>query len=119
MLNKGARNERFLRPEEAPAEILKYLKVRAEVCNFIRLKNERSNCTHFQTYLNRKVTGVVTVPAFFQENQKAATKEATELAGLELKRLLHEPNAAAIAYNEKKKLGNSKLLVFDFGGGQF
>ena len=60
----------------------------------------------------------MTVPAFFQESQKAATKKAIELAGLELKRLLHEPNAAAIAYNEKRKLGNSKLLVFDFGGGQ-
>ena len=66
------------------------------------------------------MTGVVvTVPALFQDNQKAATKKAIELAGLELKRLLHEPNAAAIAYNEKKKLGNSKLLIFDFGGGQF
>ena len=61
----------------------------------------------------------MTVPAFFQENQKVATKKAIELAGLELKRLLHEPNAAAIAYNEKKKLENSELLVFDFGGGQF
>ncbi|PAV90085.1 hypothetical protein WR25_17539 [Diploscapter pachys] len=100
VLNKGAPNERFLKPEEVSAEILKYLKVRAE------------------KYLNKKVTGVVvTVPALFQENQKAATKKAIELAGLELKQLLHEPNAAAIAYNEKKKLGNSKLLVFDFGGG--
>ena len=60
----------------------------------------------------------MTVPAFFQRNQKAATKKAIKLAGLELKGLLHEPNVAAIAYNEKKKLGNSKLLVFDFGGGQ-
>ncbi|PAV71154.1 hypothetical protein WR25_07352 [Diploscapter pachys] len=100
VLNKGTPNERFLKPEEVSAEILKYLKRRAEI------------------YLNQKVTGVVvTVPAFFYENQKNATKKAIELAGLELKRLLHEPNAAAIAYNEKKKLGNSKLLVFDFGGG--
>ena len=75
--------------------------------------------TYFQTYLNKKVTGVVvTVPAFFQESQKAATKKAIELAGLELKRLLHEPNAAAIAYNAKNNLGDSKLLIFDFGGGQ-
>ena len=75
--------------------------------------------TYFQTYLNKKVTGVVvTVPAFFQESQKAATKKAIELAGLELKRLLHEPNAAAIAYKVKNNLGDSKLLIFDFGGGQ-
>ncbi|PAV78905.1 hypothetical protein WR25_01898 [Diploscapter pachys] len=100
VLNKGTPNERFLKPEEVSAEILKYLKVCAE------------------KYLNQKVTGVVvTVPALFQENQRAATEKAIELAKLELKGLLHEPNAAAIAYNEKTKLGNSKLLVFDFGGG--
>ena len=61
----------------------------------------------------------MTVPAFFQDNQKAATKKAIKLAGIELKGLLHEPNAAAIAYNAKNNLGDSKLLVFDFGGGQF
>ncbi|PAV73301.1 hypothetical protein WR25_18882 [Diploscapter pachys] len=100
VLNKGTPNERFLKPEEVSAEILKYLKVRAE------------------KYLHQKVTGVVvTVPALFQDNQKAATKRAIELAGLELKRLLHEPNAAAIAYNAKNNLGNSQLLIFDFGGG--
>ncbi|PAV61513.1 hypothetical protein WR25_20717 [Diploscapter pachys] len=100
VLNKGTPNERFLRPEEVSAEILKYLKARAE------------------KYLNQKVTGVVvSVPAFFQENQKAATEKAIKLAGLELKRLLHEPNAAAIAYNAKNNLGDSKLLSFDFGGG--
>ena len=65
------------------------------------------------------MTGVVvTVPALFNDHQKSATERAVELAGLELKRLLHEPNAAAIAYNAKNNLGNSKLLVFDFGGGQ-
>ena len=53
----------------------------------------------------------------FNSDQIAATKKAIELAGLKLKCLLQEPTAAAIAYNEKKKLGNSKLLVFDFGGG--
>ena len=64
------------------------------------------------------MTGVVvTVPVFFQENQKAATKRAIELAGLELKRLLHEPNAAAIAYNAKYNFGNSQLLIFDFRKG--
>ena len=65
------------------------------------------------------MTGVVvTVPAFFNDLQKSATKKAVELAGLELKRLLHEPNAAAIAYNANHQLGNSKLLIFDFGGGK-
>ncbi|PAV79554.1 hypothetical protein WR25_20905 [Diploscapter pachys] len=100
VLNKGTPDERFLKPEEVSAEILKYLKIYAE------------------KYLNQKVTGVVvTVPALFQESQKAATEKAIELAELELKGLLHEPNAAAIAYNANHQLGNSKLLVFDFGGG--
>ncbi|PAV63634.1 hypothetical protein WR25_05801 [Diploscapter pachys] len=100
VLNKGQPNERFLRPEEVSAEILKYLKMHAE------------------KYLHQKVTGVVvTVPALFQDNQKAATERAVELAGLELKRLLHEPNSAAIVYNANHQLGNSKLLIFDFGGG--
>ena len=60
----------------------------------------------------------MTVPAFFQESQKVATEKAIELARLELKVMLNEPNAAAIAYNEYHKLGSSKLLVFDFGGGK-
>ena len=63
------------------------------------------------------IEAVVTVPAMFHPDQIAATKKAIELAGLKLKCLLQEPTAAAIAYNEKKKLGNSKLLVFDLGGG--
>jgi len=68
--------------------------------------------------LNKQVTeAVVTVPAIFHPDQIAATEKAIELAGLRLKYLLQEPTAAAIAYNEKKKLGDSKLLVFDFGGG--
>ena len=66
------------------------------------------------------MTGVVvTVPALFNGRQESATKRAVKLAGLELKRLLHEPNSAAIAYNTNHRLGNSKLLIFDFGGGQF
>ena len=73
-----------------------------------------------QKHLSTKVTGaVVTVSALFQENQIAATKRAVELAGLELKYLLEEPISAAIAYNHKKKFENSKLLIFDFGGGWF
>ena len=62
---------------------------------------------------------VVTVPASFQESQIAATKRAIEMAGLELKDLLQEPTAAIIAYMEKHKLERSKIMIFDFGGGQF
>ena len=62
---------------------------------------------------------VVAIPAFFQDNQERALKRAIEMAGLELKMLVKEPTAAAIAYNEKAKLGDSKLLVFDFGGGRY
>ncbi|PAV82159.1 hypothetical protein WR25_19251 [Diploscapter pachys] len=100
VLNKGTAKEKFLTPEEVSAEILKKLKGNAE------------------KYLSAKVTGaVVTVPALFNEKQTAATKRAVELAGLELKYLLEEPTSAAIAYNHKKKFENSKLLIFDFGGG--
>ena len=60
---------------------------------------------------------VVTVPASFNDRQIAATKKATEMAGLKLKDLLQEPTATIIAYMEKYKLERSKILVFDFGGG--
>lgn len=60
---------------------------------------------------------VITVPALFNSDQISATVKAIEIAGLKLKCLLQEPAAAAIAYNEMDKLGNSKILVFDFGGG--
>ncbi len=71
-----------------------------------------------QKYLAKKVTGaVVTVPALFNSDQIAATKRAVKMAGLDLKYLLHEPTAAAIAYNHRAKLGDSKILIFDFGGG--
>ena len=73
---------------------------------------------NLQKYLNKKLTGaVVTIPALFNSDQVSATKRAVELAGLELKYLLQEPTAAAIAYNHKAKLGDSKILIFDFGGG--
>ena len=71
-----------------------------------------------QKHLSTKVTGaVVTIPALFNEKQIDATKRAVELAGLELKCLLHEPTAAAIAYNHRAKLRDSQILIFDFGGG--
>ena len=64
------------------------------------------------------ITGaVVTIPALFNKDQEAATRNAAEMAGLDLKYLVHEPTAAAIAYNARKKLGDSMLLTFDFGGG--
>ncbi|PAV75325.1 hypothetical protein WR25_08906 [Diploscapter pachys] len=100
VLSKGTAKEKFLKPEEISAKILKKLKANVE------------------KYLSTKVTGaVVAVPALFQENQIVATKRAVELAGLELKYLLEEPISAAIAYNHKKKFENSKILIFDFGGG--
>ncbi|PAV74980.1 hypothetical protein WR25_10188 [Diploscapter pachys] len=100
VLNKGKSNERFILPEEVSAEILKSLKDQAE------------------KYTRQKVTkAVVTVPASFQEGQIAATKRAIEMAGLKLKDLLQEPTAAILAYTAKYKLGRSKIMIFDFGGG--
>ena len=60
---------------------------------------------------------VVTVPASFNSDQIAATKKAVEMAGLKLKYLLKEPTASMLAYIDKFKLGKSKIMVFDFGGG--
>ena len=66
------------------------------------------------------VTGaVVAIPAFFQDNQERALKRAIEMAGLELRMLIKEPTAAAIAYNEDKKLEDSNIMIFDFGGGRY
>ena len=62
---------------------------------------------------------VVAIPAFFQDNQEKLLKRAIEMAGLELKTLVKEPIAAAIAYNEEKKLEDSKIMIFDFGGGRY
>ena len=69
--------------------------------------------------MGEPITGaVVTIPAFFQTEQIEATKRAIQMAGLELKMLVEEPTAAAIAYNEDKKLEDSKIMIFDFGGGR-
>ena len=62
---------------------------------------------------------VVAIPANFQDNQIAATKRAVEMAGLELKLLIEEPIAAAIAYNADRKLDDSIIMIFDFGGGKW
>ncbi|PAV62768.1 hypothetical protein WR25_26968 [Diploscapter pachys] len=101
VLNAGQENERFLRPEEVSAKILKKLKTIAE------------------RYLpGKEVTGaVVTVPAFFNLEQINATKRAIQMAELDLKYLLEEPTAAAIAYYNKMRITDSTIMVFDWGGG--
>ncbi|PAV90944.1 hypothetical protein WR25_12927 [Diploscapter pachys] len=101
VLNAGQQNEKFLRPEEVSAEILKKLKMIAE-----------------RHLAEKKITGaVVTVPAFFNLEQINATKRAVQMAGLDLKYLLEEPTAAAIAYYNKMRMTDSTIMVFDFGGG--
>jgi molecular chaperone DnaK len=72
-----------------------------------------------EDYLGEKVTSaVITVPAYFNDSQRQATKDAGKIAGLEVERIINEPTAAALAYGlEKKK--NEKVAVFDFGGGTF
>ena len=65
------------------------------------------------------IGAVVAIPAFFQADQIEATKRAIEMAGLELKMLIKEPTAAAIAYNEDRKLENPNIMIFDFGGGRY
>ena len=70
--------------------------------------------------MGEPITGaVVTIPAFFQTEQIEATKKAIQMAGLELKMLIDEPTSAAIAYNDDKKLEDSNIMIFDFGGGRY
>lgn len=88
-------------PQEISAAVLTYLKQVAE------------------DYLGQKVTeAVITVPAYFNDAQRQATKDAGRIAGLDVKRIINEPTAAALAYGADKK-GNSTIAVFDFGGGTF
>lgn len=88
-------------PEEISAMILQKLKRDAE------------------TRLGETITeAVITVPAYFNDAQRAATKDAGKIAGLEVKRIINEPTAAALAYGFNKKK-NEKIAVFDFGGGTF
>ncbi|MHC5024472.1 MAG: molecular chaperone DnaK [Planctomycetota bacterium] len=72
-----------------------------------------------ETYLGEPVEGaVITVPAYFNDSQRQATKDAGEIAGLKVERIISEPTAAALAYGLEKH-GSSKIIVFDFGGGTF
>ncbi|HIG44044.1 MAG: molecular chaperone DnaK [bacterium] len=89
-------------PQEISAKILTKMKKTAE------------------DYLGEKVTeAVVTVPAYFDDSQRQATKDAGRIAGLEIKRIINEPTAAALAYGMDKKRGDQKLAVYDLGGGTF
>ena len=73
-----------------------------------------------EDYLGEEVTeAVVTVPAYFNDSQRQATKDAGKIAGLEVKRIINEPTAAALAYGMDKKRGDKKIAVFDLGGGTF
>src|SRR3989339_788925 len=88
-------------PQEISAKVLEKLKKAAE------------------DYLGEKVTeAVITVPAYFNDAQRQATKDAGRIAGLDVKRIINEPTAAALAYGFNKKK-DEKIAVFDFGGGTF
>jgi molecular chaperone DnaK len=73
-----------------------------------------------EDYLGEKVTGaVITVPAYFNDSQRQATKDAGRIAGLDVKRIINEPTAAALAYGMDKKQGDNVVAVYDLGGGTF
>ena len=91
-----------LAPPQVSAEILKKMKKTAE------------------DYLGEPVTeAVITVPAYFNDSQRQATKDAGKIAGLDVKRIINEPTAAALAYGLDKKRGDAKIAVYDLGGGTF
>ncbi len=73
-----------------------------------------------EDYLGQTVTdAVITVPAYFNDSQRQATKEAGEIAGLNVRRIVNEPTAAALAYGLDKSNKDHKIAVFDLGGGTF
>jgi molecular chaperone DnaK len=95
-------DERLFSPQEISAMILQKMKKTAE------------------DYLGQEVTeAVITVPAYFSDSQRQATKEAGEIAGLKVKRIINEPTAASLAYGLDKKAQDLKIAVFDLGGGTF
>ena len=95
-------NGKKLAPPEISARVLMKMKKTAE------------------DYLGHEVSeAVVTVPAYFNDSQRQATKDAGKIAGLEVKRIINEPTAAALAYGMDKRRGDTKIAVFDLGGGTF
>ena len=91
-----------LAPPEISARVLQKMKQTAE------------------DYLGSEVTeAVITVPAYFNDSQRQATKDAGRIAGLEVKRIINEPTAAALAYGLEKQQGDRKIAVYDLGGGTF
>jgi molecular chaperone DnaK len=95
-------NDKKLAPQQISAEILKKMKKTAE------------------DYLGEAVTeAVITVPAYFNDAQRQATKDAGKIAGLDVKRIINEPTAAALAFARAKHEGDRKIAVYDLGGGTF
>ena len=95
-------NDEQLAPPQISAEILKKMKKTAE------------------EYLGEDVSeAVITVPAYFNDSQRQATKDAGKIAGLDVKRIINEPTAAALAYGLDKNRGDAKIAVYDLGGGTF
>src|SRR6476661_3451164 len=94
--------DKKMAPPQISAEVLRKMKKTAE------------------DYLGEEVTeAVITVPAYFNDSQRQATKDAGRIAGLEVRRIINEPTAAALAFGMDKKPGDRKIAVYDLGGGTF